>query len=88
VEQSGAKCEYQPVPIRVWMRDKAYEAEVLPSAFNEVSWHSDGPMTGTDLLRQLLDLGFHQQDVVDAMADADPTFLEKLNRGDFNADHS
>jgi hypothetical protein len=29
-------------------------------------------------------LGFHQQDIVDAFAEADPDFVNKMNRGDFD----
>ena len=83
MEQSGARCQHLLVPIRVWMQNQEYEAEVLPSPSMNVSWRST-PMPGRDLIAKLLALGFHQQDVVDAMAEADSEFLAKLNRGDFN----
>jgi hypothetical protein len=70
--------------IRVaWLGDDRYEAVVTPSAHSTVSWSSDVPMSGRDLLRHLVGLGKHQQDIVDACAEADPEFVEKMNRGDF-----
>ena len=60
-------------------------AEVTPTERMPVSWRSDGPMSGRDVIEKILELGFHQQDVVDALAFADPDFVAKLNRGNFNS---
>jgi hypothetical protein len=61
-----------------------YEVTVTPTQHKQVEWRSDGPISGTKALTELERLGFHQQDIVDALAAADPGFVEKLNRGDFN----
>jgi hypothetical protein len=74
------------VPIAIEMVGEIYEADVTPWNFKPISWRSLGPMTGSDLIQKLLDLGYHQQDVVDAFCVADPTFVTKLNRGDFNSE--
>jgi hypothetical protein len=68
------------MPIKITMIGDQYLAVVAPS----VDWSSDGATHGRDLIQSLLDLGFHQQDVVDAFAAADPEFVLKLGRGDFN----
>jgi electron transfer flavoprotein alpha/beta subunit len=70
--------------IRITLRGTDYEAVVTPSDHMTVTWVSGGPMHGRDVITKLLELGFHQQDVVDAFAAADPGFVTKLNRGDFN----
>jgi hypothetical protein len=72
------------MPIEITMIGDRYRAVVTPSRHSSVDWRSDGATHGRDLIQTLLDLGFHQQDVVDAFAAADPDFVLKLNRGDFN----
>lgn len=67
------------------MSGQSYTAEVTPTGRMPVTWIT-GPMSGRDLIEKLLDLGFHQQDVVDALAFADPDFVAKLNRGEFNSE--
>jgi len=73
------------MPISITTSGDRYEAVVTPSQHMPISWRSQEPMTASELLHKLLDLGHHQQDIVDAFAQADPTFLTKLNRGDFNS---
>ena len=75
----------QHVPIRVsWLGQNSYRATVTPSPYSDVSWASDSGMTGKDLIERLIAFGLHQQDIVDAFAEADPDFVAKMNRGDFD----
>ena len=70
--------------LTVSMTGEMYTAEVTPTPALSVAWVSPGPMNGADLIQKLLEIGYHQQDVVDAFAEADPNFISKLNRGDFD----
>jgi hypothetical protein len=67
-----------------WSGGDTYSATVTPSHYSTQSWTSDGPMLGAELITQLVALGCHQQDIVDAFVFADPDFVVMLNRGDFN----
>jgi hypothetical protein len=72
------------VPIHIAMSGQQYVVEVTPTEHMPVRWRWEGPMPGSEVLDTLLELGYHQQDIVDAFVFADPDFLVKLNRGDFN----
>ena len=47
-----------------------------------VVWSPTEPLTGHQVTKGLLERGCHQQDVGDAMYEADPEWIEKL-RGPF-----
>ena len=44
------------------------------------SWSTPKPMDGKSLVEELMRRGWHVQDVVDAMVEADPTWLEEQKK--------
>lgn len=48
----------------------------------DLVWLPEEPLTGHQVTRGLLERGCHQQDIGDAMNDADPDWIKKL-RGPF-----
>lgn len=44
------------------------------------SWSTPKPMDGKSLVEELMRRGWHVQDVVDAMVEADPMWLEKQKK--------
>jgi uncharacterized protein Smg (DUF494 family) len=44
---------------------------VMPTEHKTVSWTAAQPMTRDDLIEKLIELGFHLQDIVDALHFAD-----------------
>jgi hypothetical protein len=46
-------------------------ATVTPSKYSSVSWSADEPMARRELIDKLTELGFHLQDIADALHFAD-----------------
>jgi hypothetical protein len=65
------------VPITIRLTDAGYEAEVTPSAYIPKTWKTDRPMRQQEVIDQLLELGFHLQDIVDAFQFADPDWMSR-----------
>jgi hypothetical protein len=58
-----------------------YEATVTPP--HSVSdWRTPTPLSGRQLLKALVAMGCHQQDIGDALYDVDPDWLSKLEPSD------
>lgn len=65
------------VPIRVWMVDDRYMADVTPPHGDGTPWRSQAPMGVDALVNALRDLGCHQTDIGDAFYAADPEWLPR-----------
>ena len=61
-----------------------YEAAVTPSKFSDHTWSTDSPIRGEVVIDYLLTVGCHQQDILDAFAEADLDFVIKMNSGGFD----
>lgn len=48
-----------------------YTASVTPSKYREVNWTTPHPLREQDLIDALLELGYHLQDIADAIDEAD-----------------
>ena len=60
------------------LSDDSYTAlATIPEWRGGGSWSTSRPMDGKSLVEELMRRGWHVQDVVDAMIEADPTWLEK-----------
>jgi len=66
--------------IRVVFRDGGYIATVTPPHGGASKWESGAPTTGRELVEALLRLGCHQTDIADAFYEADPDWIEMLDR--------
>ena len=61
--------------------DDLYFVSASPPDADE-EWSPSQPLTGHQVTRGLQERGCHQQDISDAMSEADPKWIEKL-RGPF-----
>jgi hypothetical protein len=57
--------------------DDLYVASATPPDVS-ADWRTTTPMRGRQLTRTLIEMGAHQQDVGDAMYEADPVWVQKL----------
>ena len=64
------------MPIKIHRLQDGYIATVTPSKYKNVSWSSEQPTPSKELIDQLLELGYHLQDIVDAFTDADPAWMD------------
>jgi len=61
--------------------DDCYTAlATTPEWRGGASWSTPKPMDGKGLVEELIRRGWHLQDIVDAMVEADPTWLEKQKK--------
>lgn len=60
------------MPIRIVNTGQGYQVEVSPP--DGPTWHSSGPLTATEVLKQLATLGCHSTDITDALDGADPSW--------------
>ena len=67
------------MPIKVHRVDDGYMATVTPSKYKDVSWSSVEPTASEVLVEQLVELGYHLQDIVDAFTDADPDWMARVS---------
>ena len=66
------------MPIRVKkVSDDLYLVSATPPDVDE-EWSPTEQLSGRELTRILIEKGGHQQDIGDAMYDADPMWVEKL----------
>ncbi len=73
------------MPIQIQVDGVDYKAVVTPSPHMPGSrLMTIGPESGGRVITELLALGYHQQDIVDAFAEADPDFVTKMNAGQFD----
>ena len=64
-----------------WVSNDRYTAlAVTPQWKGGGSWSTPEPMNGKSLVEELMSRGWHVQDVVDAMVEADPMWLEKQKK--------
>ena len=68
--------------IKIWRRDDRYEIRVTPPHGSGGYWSSPRPLTASEVVRQLTQLGCHQTNIGDAMFEADPMWLNRLDRQD------
>jgi hypothetical protein len=59
------------MPIHIERDGDAYTAYTVPSAYKDVAWRSNGHIGRRALIDQLIELGYHLQDVSDALHMAD-----------------
>lgn len=59
------------MPIKVSRTSDGYSASVTPSKYRPLSWKSPRPMTDTQLVEKLVEMGYHMQDIADALHEAD-----------------
>ena len=64
------------MPIKIRRVGDGYMATVTPSKYKDVSWSSVEASSSQVLLEQLLELGYHLQDIVDAFTEADPEWTD------------
>lgn len=67
-----------PVAISVFIYGEKYQVAVSPP--EGPNWRSSEPMTATEILKKLGELGCHSTDITDALYEADPQWAEKHNR--------
>jgi len=60
------------MPIRILAEGDKYRVWVTPPRYP--SWESPGPMTATEVLAKLSELGCHSTDVTDALYAANPAW--------------
>lgn len=63
------------MPINVFVQGDEYQVAVSPP--HGPQWRSSEPMSATELLRKLADLGCHSTDITDALYAADPDWARK-----------
>ena len=64
------------MPLVIKHTPVGYLAVVTPWPSLDVAWANEEPMKADDLVRQLIGLGLHQQDIGDAFQESDPGWLE------------
>jgi hypothetical protein len=50
---------------------KRYQADVTPSKYRDVTWSTSAPLPAQALVDRLFELGYHMQDIADALDEAD-----------------
>lgn len=60
------------MPISIQEVPGGYLAIVTPSKYKDTTWSSDAPTPSQRLVEQLIELGYHIQDIADAFDKADP----------------
>lgn len=69
--------------LRIRRAENGYVATVTPSHGDDVRWEVTTPVSQGALIDALVELGFHQQDIGDALYEADPEWLDRpLHEGD------
>lgn len=63
--------------LRIQRVDNGYLATVTPSHGDDVHWEVTSPVSEGVLIDTLVELGFHQQDIGDALYEADPDWLDR-----------
>jgi hypothetical protein len=63
--------------LRIVRVENGYTATVVPSHGDNLQWATAVPMGQGDLIGALAKLGFHQQDIGDALYQADPGWLDR-----------
>ena len=63
--------------ITITRTDGGYTAVVTPSPRLPTAWATDRPLPSDELTDRLLELGYHQQDIVDAFTFADPDWMSR-----------
>jgi hypothetical protein len=66
----GVRCQSLPITVQR-VAPGTYTASVTPSAHSDAAWSSDAPMSPGALIDTLVELGFHLQDIADALDSAD-----------------
>lgn len=67
------------MPITVYKRDDKYDVIVSPPHAGGRHWRSSEPLTANQVVQKLEELGCHQTDIGDAMFDADPLWMNRLD---------
>lgn len=63
--------------LRILRVDSGYLATVTPSHGDNVYWELTSPVGQGVPVDALIELGFHQQDIGDALYEADPDWLDR-----------
>lgn len=63
--------------LRIQRVQSGYTASVTPSHGDDVRWATTTPVDQGELIDALVELGFHQQDIGDALYEADPEWLNR-----------
>lgn len=66
--------------LKVWKAQAGYEAEVTPPHGGGRYWKTSRTLTLAELIEALKKQGCHQQDIGDALYEADPDWLSKRDR--------
>lgn len=64
--------------LKVWKTKDGYAAEVTPPHGDGRHWKTERAFSLAELIEALKKLGCHQQDIGDALYEADPDWLSKL----------
>jgi hypothetical protein len=64
--------------IVIWRTGRKYQAHVTPPHGSGVEWRTDAPLSSESLISELLARGCHQTDIADALYEADPEWLMRL----------
>lgn len=67
------------MPIVINRSGDRYSATVTPPHGNGSLWSSPEPLTASKLIDVLGELGCHTTDITDALYEADPLWLKRLN---------
>ena len=69
--------------LQIQRLENGYTASVTPSHGDSVQWELATPVSQGGLIDALVELGFHQQDIGDALYEADPDWLDRpLHEGE------
>jgi hypothetical protein len=69
------------MPITIRRHGDKYDVKVTPPHGRGTYWTSPEPLSGAEVVRRLEELGCHQTDIGDAMFEADPLWLNRLEEG-------
>jgi hypothetical protein len=66
------------MPLLIKITDQGYLAEAKYNHYH-INWKNDKPLPAKQLIRKLLDIGCHQQDIADAFQEANPGWLQEVD---------
>jgi Holliday junction resolvasome RuvABC DNA-binding subunit len=70
--RAGSIWSRNAMPIRIdRVSDDRYMARVTPSRYRDVHWSTEQPVSAQALVDTLVELGYHLQDIADALDEAD-----------------